>query len=60
VIIKKLYIMLLMATCLLGCKPESEEIKADLSGAFVGTYSGILAHNIHASHRKAGKLRFLA
>lgn len=43
-ILKKFYTVLLIATCLLGCKPEPEVIKADLSSAFIGKYSGILAH----------------
>ncbi len=28
----------------MGCKPEPEETKTDLSSAFIGKYSGILAH----------------
>lgn len=42
--IKKFQIILLIVVSILGCKSKSKEIKADLSSAFIGKFSAILAH----------------
>jgi hypothetical protein len=42
--IKRIYIVLLVAICVWGCKAEKEEIKVDQSRVFVGNYHGIFEH----------------